>query len=54
MKIFLDTNVLVAASVRQHPYFARADMLLRRSADGVGAAVKDTPLQRDRYSCAAP
>jgi predicted nucleic acid-binding protein len=30
MKIFLDTHVLVAASVRQHPHFPRADLILRR------------------------
>lgn len=30
MKIFLDTNVLIAASVRQHPHFARADAILQR------------------------
>lgn len=30
MKIFLDTNVLVAASIRQHPHFSRGDALLRR------------------------
>jgi predicted nucleic acid-binding protein len=30
MKIFLDTNVLIAASVRQHPHFARADAVLQR------------------------
>ncbi len=29
MRVFLDTNVLVAASVRQHPYFRRADAVLR-------------------------
>jgi len=29
MRVFLDTNVLVAASVRQHPYFLRADAVLR-------------------------
>ena len=34
MRIFLDTNVLVAASVRQHPHFDRADALLRRCAAG--------------------
>lgn len=28
MKAFLDTNVLVAACVRQHPHFARADQVL--------------------------
>ena len=28
MKVFLDTNVLVAASVRQHPHFLRADTVL--------------------------
>src|SRR5690606_14589684 len=27
-KIFLDTNILVAASIRQHPHFDRADRLL--------------------------
>jgi len=30
MKIFLDTNVLIAASVRQHPHFERSHALLRR------------------------
>ena len=39
MKIFLDTNVMVAASIRQHPHFARADIVLRRCADGVDQAV---------------
>ncbi|NJL19452.1 MAG: AbrB/MazE/SpoVT family DNA-binding domain-containing protein [Bdellovibrionaceae bacterium] len=29
LKAFLDTNVLIAASVRQHPHFARADAVLR-------------------------
>ena len=29
MKVFFDTNVLVAACVRQHPHFVRADSLLR-------------------------
>jgi predicted nucleic acid-binding protein len=39
MKIFLDTNVLVAASVRQHPHFQRADLILRRCAEGEDEAV---------------
>ena len=39
MKIFLDTNVMVAASIRQHPHFFRADSILRRCADGVDEAV---------------
>ena len=39
MKIFLDTNVMVAASVRQHPHFSRADSVLRRCADGMDEAV---------------
>lgn len=30
MKVFLDTNVLIAASVRQHPHFSRADAVMRR------------------------
>ncbi len=28
VRVFLDTNVLVAGSVRQHPHFLRADSLL--------------------------
>ena len=39
MRISLDTNVMVAASVRQHPHFARADRILRHCADGVDQAV---------------
>ena len=34
MKIFLDTNVLVAASIRQHPHFLRADAILRHCESG--------------------
>jgi predicted nucleic acid-binding protein len=30
MKVFLDTNVLIAASIRQHPHFERADAVLVR------------------------
>lgn len=30
MKVFLDTNVLIAASVRQHPHFSQADAVMRR------------------------
>jgi len=37
MKIFLDTNVLVAASVRQHPHFEKADAMLRRCKVGTDA-----------------
>ncbi len=39
MKIFLDTSILVAASVRQHPHFQKADQLLRRCVDGADHAV---------------
>lgn len=35
MKVFLDTNVLVAASVRQHPHFRRADGILGDCARGL-------------------
>lgn len=34
MKVFLDTNVLVAASIRQHPHFERTDSVLRRCQAG--------------------
>jgi len=34
VKVFLDTNVLVAASVRQHPHHTRADEILSRCAEG--------------------
>jgi predicted nucleic acid-binding protein len=34
VKVFFDTNVLIAAAVRQHPHFARADAVLRRCMDG--------------------
>lgn len=34
MKAFLDTNVLVAACVRQHPHFPRADGLMTRCLRG--------------------
>jgi len=34
MKVFLDTNILVAASVRQHPHFRRADAILGDCAKG--------------------
>ena len=30
MRVFLDTNVLLAACVRQHPHFSRADEVMRR------------------------
>ena len=39
MRCFFDTSVLVAASVRQHPHFKRADAKLRRCIAG-----KDTGL----------
>ncbi len=39
MKIFMDTDVLVAASIRQHPHFARADKVLCRCVDGVDEAL---------------
>ncbi len=35
MRIFLDTNVLIAACVRQHPHFMRADAIMRRCAEQV-------------------
>lgn len=39
MKVFLDTHVLIAASIRQHPHFVRADVLLgacvRREMEGL-------------------
>lgn len=34
MKVFFDTNVLIAASVKQHPHFSRADAVLRRCLEG--------------------
>lgn len=34
MKVFLDTNVLIAATVRQHPHFLRADALLQKCVSG--------------------
>ena len=33
MKVFLDTNILIAASIRQHPQFAAADRVIQRCAD---------------------
>lgn len=39
MKIFLDTSVMVAASIRQHPHFSRADKILRRCVDGLDDAI---------------
>lgn len=30
MKVFLDTNVLIAAAIRQHPQFESADKVLQR------------------------
>lgn len=33
MKVFLDTNVLIAAAFRQHPHFVRADEAMRRCVD---------------------
>ena len=32
MKVFLDTNVLIAASICQHPHFTRADAVMQRCA----------------------
>jgi predicted nucleic acid-binding protein len=34
MRCFFDTSVLVAASVRQHPHFTRADEAVRRCLSG--------------------
>lgn len=34
MRCFFDTSVLVAASIRQHPHFARADARLRKCISG--------------------
>lgn len=34
MKVFYDTNVLIAASVRQHPHHRRADSIFQRCIDG--------------------
>lgn len=39
MKVFLDTNVLVAASIRQHPFFGRADTVIQRCAKGEDAGI---------------
>lgn len=33
MKVFLDTNVLIAAAIKQHPHFTRADEAIRRCVD---------------------
>ena len=33
MKVFLDTNILIAASIRQHPQFDAADRVIQRCAD---------------------
>lgn len=33
MKVFLDTNVLIAAAIRQHPQFESADKVLQRCAN---------------------
>ncbi len=34
MKALLDTNVLVAASIRQHPHFLLAELVMKRCATG--------------------
>jgi len=39
VRVFLDTNVLVAASIRQHPHFARANQILLRCVDGVDQGI---------------
>ena len=39
MKVFLDTNVLVAASIRQHPHFLRADAVMQACVEGQMQAV---------------
>ena len=39
MLVVLDTNVLVAAAIRQHPHFGRADAVLQRCVTGEDDAV---------------
>lgn len=39
MKVFYDTNVLIAASIGHHPHFGRADEVFRRSISGEDSAV---------------
>ena len=39
MKVLLDTNVLVAASIRQHPHFGRADAVLQRLIDNTDEGI---------------
>jgi predicted nucleic acid-binding protein len=39
MKVFLDTNILIAASVRQHPHFIRADAVFNNCMKGKFKAV---------------
>lgn len=39
MRVFLDTNVLVAASIRQHPHFARADEVMARCVTGADEGI---------------
>lgn len=39
MRVYFDTNVLVAASIRQHPNFERADALVRRCVDGLDEGI---------------
>ena len=39
MKVLLDTNVLVAASIRQHPHFGRADAVLQRFIDNTDKGI---------------
>jgi predicted nucleic acid-binding protein len=42
MKVFLDTNVLIAASVRQHPHFSRADAVMRRCMEKLDEGIVHT------------
>jgi predicted nucleic acid-binding protein len=39
MKVFLDTNVLIAASIRQHPHFMPADAALHRCMSGADEGI---------------
>jgi predicted nucleic acid-binding protein len=39
MEVLLDTNVLVAASIRQHPHFGRADAVLQRCVDNTDRGI---------------
>ncbi len=34
MRVFFDTDVMVASAIRQHPHFGRADAVLQRCAGG--------------------